>query len=73
MKNKYNLVIITFLSSLFSGYDLGDQVFLDHQNEEFGFCYPEAQVGNFFSIAQHNGDLNGGNYKVLMLEISTSW
>ena len=98
MKNKYSLVIIIFLSSLFSGYDIGDQLSEDHQNMEFGFCYPETQVGvcedgvceggsrndlpcnteeecpeNSFSFAQHNGDLNGGNYKVLMIEASTSW
>ena len=40
---------------------------------EFGFCYPEEQVGNIFSFAQHNGDLNGGNYQVLMIEMSASW
>ena len=72
MKNKFSLVII-FLSSLFSAYDVGDQLSEDHQNMEFGFCYPQAQVGNSFSFAQHNGDLNGGNYKVLMIEVSTSW
>ena len=72
MKNKFSLVII-FLSSLFSAYDVGDQLSENHQNMEFGFCYPQAQVGNSFSFAQHNGDLNGGNYKVLMIEVSASW
>ena len=72
MKNKFSLVII-FLSSLFSAYDVGDQLSEDHQNMEFGFCYPQAQVGNSFSVAQHNGELNGGDYRILLLEISTSW
>jgi len=73
MKNKFSLVTITFLSFLFSGYDVGDQVSQDHQNMEFGFCYPQTEIGNSFSFAQHNGDLNGGNYKVLVIEVSTSW
>jgi len=73
LKNKFSLVIILFLSSLFSAYDVGDQVSLEHQNIEFDFCYPESQVGSSFSFAQHNGDLNGGNYQVLMIEMSASW
>jgi len=72
MKNKFSLVII-FLSSLFSAYDVGDSLSYDHQNMEFSFCYPQSQEGNFFSFAHHNGDLNGGNYKVLMIEVSASW
>ena len=73
MKNKFSLVFVLFLSSLFSAYDVGDQVSLEHQNIEFDFCYPESQVGSSFSFAQHNGDLNGGNYQVLLIELSTSW
>ena len=73
MKNKFSLVFVLFLSSLFSAYDVGDQVSLEHQNIEFDFCYPESQVGSSFSFAQHNGDLNGGNYQVLMIEMSASW
>jgi len=73
MINKFSLVIIISLSSLFSGYDIGDQLSEDHQNMEFGFCYPETQVGNSFSLAQHNGELNGGNYKILMIEVAASW
>ena len=73
MKNKFSLVFVLFLSSLFPAYDVGDQVSLEHQNIEFDFCYPESQVGSSFSFAQHNGDLNGGNYQVLMIEMSASW
>ena len=73
MKNNFSLVIILFLSSLFSAYDVGDQISLDDQEMEFSFCYPETKAGNSFSFAQHNGDLNGGNYQVLMIEVSASW
>ena len=73
MKNKFSLVIIIPLSFLFSGYDVGDQISEDHQNMEFGFCYPDTEIGNNFSLSTYNGDLNGGNYKVMMIEVSTSW
>ena len=61
------------MSYLFSAYDLGDKISEDHQNMEFEFCYPEIQVDSSFNFAQHNGDLNGGNYQVLMIEVSASW
>ena len=73
MKNKFSLFLGILLHPLFSAYDVGDQISEDHQNMEFGFCYPETQVGSSFSFAQHNGDLNGGNYQVLMIEVSASW
>ena len=73
MKNKFSSVIIISLSFLFSSYDIGDQISIDHQNMKFGFCYPETLLGDSLSFAQHNGDLNGGNYKVLMIEVSASW
>ena len=73
MNNKFTLVFVSFLSYLFSAYDVGDKISEDHQNMEFEFCYPETQVGSSFNFAQHNGDLNGGNYQVLMIEVTASW
>jgi len=73
LKNNFSLVIILFLSSLFSAYDVGDQISLDDQEMEFSFCYPDTLLGSNFTFAQHNGDLNGGNFQVLMIEMSASW
>ena len=70
---KYTLFIVLSITFLFSGYSVGDTIAIDHQKMEFGVCYPGNQVGNSFSFAQHNGDLNGGNYQVLMIEMSASW
>ena len=70
---KYTLSIVFFSTFLFSGYSVGDRMSTDHQNMEFGFCYPDTQVDSNVSFAQHNGDLNGGNYQVLMIEISATW
>lgn len=40
---------------------------------EFGYCYPESEIGNSFKLADYNGELNGGNYRVILLEMSASW
>ena len=72
-----NIYILLLLSLSFSivlgGYDVWDTISEAHQNMEFGFCYPESQASSSFSFAQHNGDLNGGNFQVLLIEMSTSW
>ena len=72
---KYTLFTVILFTQLFAqlGYGVGDQISIDRQNMEFEFCYPGNQVGNSFSFAQHNGNLNGGNYQVLMIEISATW
>ena len=70
---KYTLFTIILLTQLLALYNVGDTISPEHQNMEFGFCYPDNLVGNNFSFAQHNGDLNGGNYQVLMIEVSASW
>jgi hypothetical protein len=70
---KYTLFIVLSITFLFSGYSVGDTMSPEDQNMEFGFCYPDTLVDSNFSFAQHNGDLNGGNYQVLMIEVSASW
>ena len=74
IRNIYILLLLSLSFSIVLGaYDVGDQISVDHQNMGFGFCYPESQAGSSFSFAQHNGDLNGGNFQVLMIEMSASW
>jgi len=67
------IILLLFCCIVLGAYDVGDQISIDRQNMEFEFCYPGNQVGNSFSFAQHNGNLNGGNYQVLMIEISATW
>ena len=73
MKNKISIVLALLLRALFSAYNVGDQISLERQIMEFGICYPVTQVDSSFSFGQHNGELNEGNYQVLMIEISASW
>jgi hypothetical protein len=71
---KLHLIGAVFLSGLLLGaYKEGDTISLDHQNMEFGYCYPESDIGTFFKLADYNGELNGGNYTVILLEMSASW
>ena len=71
-QGKFTLIYLS-VSVLLGGYNVGDQISLEHQYEEFGFCYPESQLGNSVSFAQHNGGLNGGSYQVLMIDMAASW
>ena len=71
-RGKFTLIYLS-VSVLLGGYNVGDQISLEHQNVEFGFCYPESQLGNSVSFAQHNGELNGGSYQVLMIDMAASW
>ena len=83
---QYTLFTVVLFSQLFSGYAVGDTITIDDQLMKFSYCYPSdssavidpltgdtIKVASTFSFAQHNGDLNGGNYQVLMIEVSASW
>ena len=72
MKN-INILLLLSLSFLFGQYVVGDQMSIDHQNMEFEYCYPADSSGSTYIFSEHNGDLNGGNYKVFMLERSAAW
>ena len=58
-------------------YEIGDRIIDDHQSLEFNICYGAIHHGyseeSVFSLSDLNGNLNGGNYKVLMFDIAASW
>ena len=67
---------LIFFSTVFSQtYCAGDQVSIAHQNEAHivGAGYGEYQAGDIFRLADYNGDLNGGQYHVVVIDMSTSW
>ena len=72
-----NLSIIILLSLTFnSTYNVGDKINMGHQNMEFDICYGSNLDPNgdgVFQLAELNGDLNGGNYYVTVIEMSASW
>lgn len=69
--------LIIFLFSIFISqtYDIGDQISIADQNIELNICYgaSDHNVHNQFELADLNGDLNGGDYYVIMIDISAAW
>jgi len=62
--------------SMLVGYDVGDTISDSHQNEGFDICYaPELDPNGDgqFQFAEYNGDLNGGQYFVIFLEMMATW
>ena len=82
MENHMKRGIIVILMSYFSisvisaqTYCAGEQVSLPHQNQIHEVCagvedYPN---GSQFRLADYNGELNGGNYNIIFIDMSASW
>ena len=69
MKNVYLLIIFSFL---FSVYDVGDQISLEDQQIEAEICWGTHPIdfdSEIFTLADINGELNGGHYSILMFSI----
>ena len=72
-------IILVFLScfSMLSAqtYCAGDQISLTHQNQSQAVCAgtEEYDAGDEFKLADWNGDLNGGNYHVIFIDMGASW
>jgi len=56
-------------------YCAGETVSLDHQNSVHlvGAAYDDYQVGDDFKLADWNGDLNGGDYKITIISMNATW
>ena len=56
-------------------YCAGEQISIAHQNEEHvvGAGYGGYEEGDIFKLADWNGDLNGGQYHVIFIDMSASW
>ena len=72
---KYMLLIfsLTFVSA--QTYCAGETVSLSDQNLEHvvGAGAEDYETGDTFKLADWNGDLNGGNYHVVFIDMSASW
>ena len=53
-------------------YNTGETVSTNHQNIDFPVCYGDYE-SNSLSLADFNGDLNGGDYKVIFIDMSATW
>ena len=65
--------VLSFINA--QTYCAGDQISVAHQNEEHivGAAYDGYEVGDIFKLADWNGDLNGGQYHVIFVDMSASW
>ena len=74
---KINMILSILISiSLTYCYEIGETISNSHQNMEFDICYSSELDPNgdgIFNLAEYNGDLNGGDYYVIFLEMSASW
>ncbi len=70
---KYIIAIITTTQLLaLPPYIVGGQLSEEDQETSFNLCHPES-VENGFRLLDYNGALNGGHYKIVILDIETSW
>jgi len=73
MKNIIELILSTCLISFaFSAYNVGQTVSINDQNEAFSVCYGDHDSGTL-TLADFNGELNGGSYKVIHIDMAASW
>lgn len=56
-------------------YDIGEVVSNDHQNLSYETCFGgnDYNIGDEWKLADWNGNLNGGNYNVIVIIMSASW
>ena len=73
MKNIIKLILSTCLMSFgFSVYNVGQTVSSSDQNIDFNVCYGDYESSTL-SLADFNGALNGGSYKVIHIDMAASW
>ena len=78
LEDKMKLVFISIFSlvgSLYSQYCAGEQISIADQNITHEVCagFEDYETGDSFSLADLNGELNGGSYHIIFIDMSASW
>ena len=74
--SKYLLIILSlFAINYAQTYCAGETVSISDQNaiHLVGAAYDDYEVGDDFKLADWSGDLNGGQYHVVFIDMSASW
>ena len=74
IKNKILLLLLSL--NLSYSYEVGETISIFNQNKELDICYASELDPNndgIFNFSEYNGDLNGGQYYVIFLEMMTTW
>ena len=75
-KISFYIFLILSVSIIYPAlYDIGESVSIEHQNLTYETCYSgnDYAIGDNLKLADWNGDLNGGNYNVIVVIMSASW
>ena len=69
------IIILTLISFSFALYNVGQTVSEADQNVTKSTCYAgnDYAVNDSWKLADWNGASNGGDYKVIMLDLETTW
>ena len=70
------LVLLSSFSMLTAQtYCAGEQVSISNQNISHEVCagVEDHPTGSEFKLADYNGELNGGNYHIIFIDMSASW
>ena len=76
MKSGIILILLSSFSMLSAQtYCAGEQVSISHQNQIHEVCagVEDYPTGSEFRLADYNGELNGGNYHIILIDMSASW
>jgi|TARA_B110000467_G_scaffold57495_1_gene52589 hypothetical protein len=70
MLKKFLLISMT-LCSFSLAYNVGDYVNMLDQEKEFDVCF--GSTDEYLKLSNYNGDLNGGMYHVIHIDMAASW
>ena len=76
MKSRIIFILLSSFSMLSAQtYCAGEQVSTAHQNISHEVCagVEDYSTGSEFRLADYNGELNGGNYHIILIDMSASW
>ena len=77
MKIGNKLLVICCFGVLYAQnpYCAGEQVSINHQNISHEVCagFEDYETGDTFKLSDYNGELNGGNYHIIFIDMSASW
>ena len=73
--NKKIIFLIFIVIGFSQVYNTGETMSSNHQNQSHSVCYGETDYGSSSSLrfSDYNGDLNGGDYHVILVEMAASW
>ena len=76
MKSGIIIVLMSCFSMLSAqSYCAGDQINASDLDTQYEVCYGSGnyETGDTFKLLDYNGELNGGDYHIILIDMSASW